>query len=595
MNQTPLQKKHKLTKKFDKISLHSFKKIGRILLIFSLTIFLTLTSSLVIIAQTSIPSEIPQEKSETVKENQIDGIPVVLDGKTLFTVRNGFGSFSAQDRANVITKRIQEIAQDSSLDVANLKIVPPSTGSNLTFLALGDFVILTITPEDAESYRIPEDQLIQETFERIKTAIQEYRKERNPAYLLKSGIYTGVATLVLLLITFLILRLSGKVFPLIKNAIESSIPGIRIQNFEIISSHRISIFALGILQTIRFFILLIIFYLYVSFILSLFPWTKTFGNSILSYLIQSLELIFNKITQYLPNVFILVLIIGITYYLLKSIKPFFTAIKTENLIIPGFYPDWAQPTYRLLLILTIALATVIAFPYLPGFNSPAFRGISVFLGILFSIGSTSAVANVVGGIVLIYTRAFQLGDRIQIGDVIGEVIEKTLLVTRILTATNQIITIPNSSLLNSNVINFSVSSRELNRYLVLQTTVTLGYDVPWRKVHQTLIEAGLLTQNIKKEPSPFILQTSLDDFYVSYQLNIYTDKPNLTLKIYSELHQNIQDKCNEVGIEILSPHYSAIRDGNLTTIPENYLPKDYQSPEFLVNLRQKSSIDKELP
>lgn len=595
MNQTPLQKKHKLTKKFDKISLHSFKKIGRILLIFSLTIFLTLTSSLVIIAQTSTPSEIPPEKSETVKENQIDGIPVVLDGKTLFTVRNGFGSFSAQDRANVITKRIQEIAQDSSLDVANLKIVPPSTGSNLTFLALGDFVILTITPEDAESYRIPEDQLIQETFERIKTAIQEYRKERNPAYLLKSGIYTGVATLVLLLITFLILRLSGKVFPLIKNAIESSIPGIRIQNFEIISSHRISIFALGILQTIRFFILLIIFYLYVSFILSLFPWTKTFGNSILSYLIQSLELIFNKITQYLPNVFILVLIIGITYYLLKSIKPFFTAIKTENLIIPGFYPDWAQPTYRLLLILTIALATVIAFPYLPGFNSPAFRGISVFLGILFSIGSTSAVANVVGGIVLIYTRAFQLGDRIQIGDVIGEVIEKTLLVTRILTATNQIITIPNSSLLNSNVINFSVSSRELNRYLVLQTTVTLGYDVPWRKVHQTLIEAGLLTQNIKKEPSPFILQTSLDDFYVSYQLNIYTDKPNLTLKIYSELHQNIQDKCNEVGIEILSPHYSAIRDGNLTTIPENYLPKDYQSPEFLVNLRQKSSIDKELP
>jgi small-conductance mechanosensitive channel len=265
---------------------------------------------------------------------------------------------------------------------------------------------------------------------------------------------------------------------------------------------------------------------------------------------------------------------------LRAIKPFFTGLERENLVINGFYPDWAKPTYNLLSLLIIALAIVIAFPYLPGFNSPAFQGVSVFLGVLFSLGSTSAIANVVGGIILIYTRSFQLGDKISIGDVIGDVIEKGLLVTRIRTPANRIITIPNSSLLNTNVINFSVSQREFKQPLILQTTVTLGYDLPWRKVHATLKEAALATQFIVSEPAPFVLQTSLDDFYVSYQLNAYTDHPSKMVYIYSELHQNIQDKCNEVGIEIMSPHYKALRDGNHSTIPENYLPEDYQSPAF---------------
>ncbi|MFM7442104.1 MAG: mechanosensitive ion channel family protein, partial [Snowella sp.] len=330
----------------------------------------------------------------------------------------------------------------------------------------------------------------------------------------------------------------------------------------------------------RLFFVLIICYVYLSFVLSLFPWTRNFSLIILSQSLKILGFIFNQTVKYLPNVFVIVVIIAITYYILRGIKPFFTAIQRGNLVIAGFYPDWAVPTYKILSILIIALAAVVAFPYLPGFDSPAFRGISVFLGILFSLGSTSAVANVVGGVILIYTRAFQIGDRIQIGDVIGDVVEKTLLVTRIVTVTNKVITIPNSSILSSNVINFSAASREFKRHLILQTTITLGYDLPWRKVHETLIKAALATENILTDPAPFVLQTSLDDFYVSYQLNAYTDQTHLIMTIYSELHQNIQDKCNEVGIEIMSPHYSAMRDGNQTTIPEAYLPADYTAPGF---------------
>ena len=334
------------------------------------------------------------------------------------------------------------------------------------------------------------------------------------------------------------------------------------------------------MQFIRTLIILTILYFYLTFVLRLFPWTRKFGDGFLQYFFRALEVFSQEIAKYLPNIFIILLIIFITHYLLRAIKPFFTALSRGTLVIHGFYPDWANPTYNLLSLLIIALAIVIAFPYLPGFNSPAFQGVSVFLGVLFSLGSTSAIANVVGGIILIYTRSFQLGDKISIGDVIGDVIEKGLLVTRIRTPANRIITIPNSSLLNTNVINFSVSQREFEQPLILQTTVTLGYDLPWRKVHETLKEAALATKFIVSEPAPFVLQTSLDDFYVSYQLNAYTDHPSKMVYIYSELHQNIQDKCNEVGIEIMSPHYKALRDGNHSTIPENYLPEDYQSPAF---------------
>jgi small-conductance mechanosensitive channel len=569
----------------------NFRRIWQALLTFSLVLFLTLTPSVSGVAQnpTAAELETTQEQAQVAAaaDNKIDGYPVVLDGQTLFLIRRGVGSFSAEQRANAIAARLEKIAQDDSIPIDNLKIISDSE-EGVTYLTLDKEIILTITPQDARSYRSPREELAKQAFQTIKVALEQYRKDRSPAQLLQSLIYTALSTLALVVIVFSIVRLSGRIFPRFRNWIESRIPGLRIQNFEIVSSYRISVLCLRIMQLIRLFIFLIIIYIYVSFVLSLFPWTRTFSESILNYLFQALELIFNGIASYLPNIFILALIIVITYYLLRAISPFFTAIESGNLVIPGFYPDWAEPTYKLLLILITALAAVVAFPYLPGFDSPAFRGISVFLGILFSLGSTSAVANVVGGVILIYTRAFQIGDRIQVGDIVGDVIEKTLLATRILTVTNKIITIPNASLLSSNVINFSAASRELKRYLILQTTITLGYDLPWRKVHETLIQAALATGRILKDPAPFVLQTSLDDFYISYQLNAYTDQPNLMVRIYSELHQNIQDKCNEVGIEIMSPHYAAMRDGNQSTIPENYLPQDYTAPGFRISpMKQK--------
>ena len=219
---------------------------------------------------------------------------------------------------------------------------------------------------------------------------------------------------------------------------------------------------------------------------------------------------------------------------------------------------------------------VLIYPYLPASDSDIFKGASIFVGILFSIGSSNALSNIIAGLVLTYMRSFRINDRIKIGDLSGDVIEKSLLNIKLRTTKNEEITIPNYTVLSSNTINFTTNS--IDKGLILHSTITLGYDVDWKKVYSTLIEAGLRTNLVLKEPSPFVLQMSLDDFYVSYQLNIYTNHADKKNRILSELHENIQDLCNENGIEILSPHYEAARDGSQIAMPEKYISKDNKTP-----------------
>jgi len=226
----------------------------------------------------------------------------------------------------------------------------------------------------------------------------------------------------------------------------------------------------------------------------------------------------------------------------------------------------------------------VAFPYLPGAKSPAFRGISIFLGVLLSLGSASAVANTIAGVILTYMRSFLAGDWVQIGDNMGEVVERTLLVTRILTPKAEVITIPNSTVMSGAVKNYSTEANKSG--VIFYTSVSISFDTPWRTVHQLLISAASATEHVLRQPAPFVLQRSLDDFYVTYELNAYTDTPREVLNIFSDLHRNIQDKFNEAGVEICSPHYSAIRDGNSIAIPEQYIAADYKPSGFRLNLNK---------
>ncbi len=358
--------------------------------------------------------------------------------------------------------------------------------------------------------------------------------------------------------------------------------GLKFQRVQVFTDSQLTSFLLGVSKYTRYSVNILLILIYLTGVFSVFPETRGAVSSILISVFQAIEKGGQGFVNYLPSLINLIVIILFTYYGLKLIRFVFNEIEKGTITFSSFHAEWSDPTYQLVRFVVIALALVVAFPYLPGSSSPAFQGVSLFLGVLFSLGSTSVVSNIVAGVVLTYARAFRVGDRVQIANTVGDVIDKGLLVTRVRTIKNVEITIPNGMVMGSHIINYSTAAQEHG--LILNTTVTLGYDISWRLIHETLIKAARATNGILPEPRPFVLQTSLDDFYVSYELNAYTDQPNKMAVIHSELHQNIQDFCNEAGIEILSPHYKALRDGNPSTIPADYQPKDYQAPPFQVNL-----------
>ena len=258
-------------------------------------------------------------------------------------------------------------------------------------------------------------------------------------------------------------------------------------------------------------------------------------------------------------------------YLVRMVLYLAREIEAGRLKFNGFYPDWAMPTFHIVRFLLYAFMIAMIYPYLPGSKSGVFQGISVFVGLIVSLGSSTVIGNIIAGLVITYMRPFKMGDRIKLNDTTGDIIEKTPLVTRIRTPKNEVVTVPNSFIMSSHTVNYSTSAREYG--LIIHSEVSIGYDVPWRQVNQILIDAALNTPGVVDDPRPFVLETSLSDWYPVYQINAYIKEAHKMSQIYSDLHQTIQDKFNEAGIEIMSPHYMAVRDGNATTMPKDDLSK----------------------
>jgi small-conductance mechanosensitive channel len=341
---------------------------------------------------------------------------------------------------------------------------------------------------------------------------------------------------------------------------------IRLKSMELLTPDQITDFLFSLTRYIQNGINLILVITGITYTLSFFPGTQGVASVIVEKTSEILLGFRTAILSFLPNLLTLFFIIAVTYYTLKLLRFFYDGVKNNKIRIFGLHNDLVEPTYQLLRFFTFALALVAAYPFLPGSNSPVFRGLTIFTGFLLSLGSTALATNIISGIVLTYTRGLRVGDRVKIGTTTGDVVERTILVTRIRTIKNVVISIPNSMVLNNEIINYS--STPSKDGLILHTTVTIGYDVPWRKVHNLLIDSAIATKHIQSMPRPFVLQTSLDDYYVSYELNAYTAAPKLMAIIYSELHQNIQDHFNNADVEIMSPAYMAYREGNQSTLPE---------------------------
>ena len=414
----------------------------------------------------------------------------------------------------------------------------------------------------------------------IYGAVQRLQESNSIIYSIKRTIYL---ILIVVGFYFAIKYLNKGFTALNKRLVKRSsklFNGLKIKNYQLFTAEKQALLIKYVLRIIKWIIIVAIVYLSLPLVLSIFPSTKTIAYTLLGYVTDPLLSLGKAVVGFIPNLFFIVVIILASRLIIRGLKFFASEIQQGNLEINGFYPEWSKPTLNIVKIIVYALTFVMIFPYLPGSGSDVFKGVSVFLGVLFSLGSSSAIANIVAGLVITYMRAFKIGDRIKIGDITGDVLEKTLLVTRVKTIKNEEITIPNSTILNSSTTNFSSKSKEEG--IILHSTVTIGYDVDWRLVHELLEKAVETVEGADLSKKPYVLQTSLDDFYVSYQINFYSQQPNMMAKMYSQLHANIQDEFNEAGIEILSPHYRAARDGGAMAVPAKYLPKDYKSPSFKI-------------
>ena len=525
----------------------------------------------------ALPSEAPIAGKTNPEPAPPPRAPVIADGRTLFYIQVGVYSYTPEQRANGISRRIERLYRDPT---AYLDLIRVEDHEEATEIAYKDMFIMGVSDADAKAAGRDRRILAKQYAQVIKQTTLELQYAYSTKAIVKGAVYTLIATLVLVLALILLKQGFKKLYAIINSWRTTKFHSIQIQKVQLLSSGQISEAMIRLARFGRLVITLALLDIYLTLAFSFFPWTQSYASHLYETVMGPLRDVVAAMVGYLPNVFYIAAIGLVTYFAIRIIRFLFVEVGKGAIEIPGFYPDWALPTFKIARIMLLALAAIMAFPYLPGSDSLAFKGMSIFLGVLFSLGSTSAVANAVAGMVLTYTRAFQIGDRVKIGDAVGDVIQKTMLVTRIHTIKNVDISIPNSMVIGSQIVNYSSAASKDG--LILNTTVTIGYDAPWRTVHELLIAAAAATPGILKDPSPFVLQTSLNDFFVTYEINAYTDRPLDMADIYSDMHQNIQDKFNEAHVEIMSPHYTSVRDGNTIAIPQNDRPKDYSPPAFRV-------------
>lgn len=494
------------------------------------------------------------------------GVPVIVEGDTLYYLFAKRGGHTPQQRAEMNAAAITELGKRFNLQPDSVYI---ESSDIVTDLMYGNKVLSSFTDQDGLWEGCSRDQLATAKRKVIVDKLKVMKDEHSLWQLGKRILYFILVIVGQFLLFKLTIWLFNKLKARIQRLKETKLKPISIQDYELLDTQKQVNLLVFLASLLRYAVMLLQLILTVPLLFAIFPQTKDLAYKLFSYIWEPIKSIFLGIVEYIPNLFTIFVIWLAVKYLVRLVRYLASEIQSERLKIGGFYADWAMPTFHIVRFLLYAFMIAMIYPYLPGSKSGVFQGISVFVGLIVSLGSSTVIGNIIAGLVITYMRPFKLGDRIKLNDTTGNVIEKTPLVTRIRTPKNEVVTIPNAFIMSSHTVNFSQSARDYG--LIVHSEVSIGYDIPWRKTHQLLIEAALNTPGVVDDPRPFVLETSLQDYYPVYQVNAYIKDANQLAQVYSDLHQNIQDRFNEEGIEIMSPHYIATRDGSETTIPKDDL------------------------
>ncbi|MDE6227580.1 MAG: mechanosensitive ion channel family protein [Muribaculaceae bacterium] len=478
------------------------------------------------------------------------GVPVVVDEDTLFLIYAAKGGYSPIDRAEMISEAVAKIGKNRRLRRDTIHTL---VNNNYIDIMYGDRMIMSVTEQDAMWQGTSQEDLA-ERYGRILGNKIEYLKNENSFWQI---IRRGVLFILVLFLQFLMVKLINWLFQKLRRRIvvfkENKLKPVVVRDYELLNTHRLGEVLIWLSNILRYILLLTLLVFTVPILFAIFPKTENLALKIFFYIIDPIRMVIKSVVEYIPNLFIIAVIWYCVKYIVRGLRYISEEIERGNLKINGFYQEWAQPTFNIIRFLLYAFMIAMIYPYLPGAESGVFQGISVFVGLIVSLGSSSVISNFIAGFVITYMRPFKTGDFIKVKDTIGTVIVKTPFVTRLRTIKNEVVTIPNSFIMSSDTVNYSASAREYG--LIIHTTMTMCYDVPWRLVHELLIKSALQTEGVLAQPKPFVLEMELNDFYMSYQLNAYIKKASDMPDITSALLEHIQDNFKEAGIDLVATHF----------------------------------------
>nr|WP_315399007.1 mechanosensitive ion channel domain-containing protein [uncultured Sphingobacterium sp.] len=489
-------------------------------------------------------------KVDSIKKNT-KRYAVAPFNDTLFYIYNKLGSSLAKDRADNVVTRIQNLYEDDFVKVDSFKIENNEISSDIVYK---DLIITSVTELDALLEGKSKEEIAKQYLKSIQETINREKEENSISKLL---IRIGLIALIFIVFYLLILLINKiKDYSVQRIMTERTqlIKDVKIKNYVLVSSVQKTRILINSINMLRWALIILMAFIMLPIVFSVFPFTQSWANSLIGLFTKPLKKAFLAIWDYIPNLITVFVILFVMRYAVRLVKYIFTEIDKGKLEVNGFHREFAMPTFTIVRFLLQAFTLVLIFPYLPGSNSDIFKGISVFIGVLFSLGSSSAISNIIAGLVITYMRPFRIGDRITIADKTGVVIEKSPLVTRLRTIKNEEITIPNSSILSGNTVNYSTFS---DQGICFQVELTVGYEEPWERIHEMLLNIPPRVARVNTTPAPFVLQKKLDDFYVLYELNVYISQSAEIALAQSEIFQLILNDFLAAGIEMNAPHIFA--------------------------------------
>ncbi|MCI0660520.1 MAG: mechanosensitive ion channel family protein [Acidobacteria bacterium] len=526
-----------------------------------LSLFTTVIIWLAMVMSGMAQSGQPRESAPARDDGRQIGeaAPLIFWNREITVFRAYYEQISPAQRATNAAARIAalpEVATEWTVE-ANEAVRGKYTGAIIT--ANGEFMFglmpEDLDPESSETLKIATDRAVSQ----LRAALESRTRQRSWPLLLKSIAISLAATLIGLLGITLAIRAGRKSLSRLERTVEES-------------AHRLTFAGInfrplamtlqrGAIKLTTWAACLTLAYLWLAFVLMRFPYSQPWGEQLGTFLTNLFKKLGAGVLESIPGVFAVLVIFLLTRIVVRLITGFFREVEDRALPISWLHPDTARATRRLIVVLIWIFALIVSYPYIPGSDTNAFKGVSVFVGLMVSLGSAGLINQIMSGLVVIYSRALKIGEFVRVGDDEGLVSEVGMLSTKIVTRKREEITIPNAVLVGTRTVNYSRLAG--NEGAVFSTSVTIGYDAPWRQVHAMLLLAAERTAGVRKNPRPHVVQQALADFYVEYQLLVNLDRPEDRVPVLSELHAQIQDAFNEFGVQIMSPHFERQPSGRV--------------------------------